>query len=170
MSLYSSQSSYGQSSYSQYSQPTAPGGYYHQYHHQPPPPMPPPPSVYQLDPVTFRRDYTNRLNELTFNSRPIIQGLSMLAQDYSRFAEIVAQCLEAHIRRVSVLSHDCGFACGDFVRSTYITCNFIIMYRSRSCTLSLKTSKSLATRVRHYLEKKNSFSCSHPFLVYPADC
>lgn len=25
----------------------------------------------------------------------------MLAQDYSRFAEIVAQCLEAHIRRVS---------------------------------------------------------------------
>lgn len=83
--------------------------------------MPPPPPVYQLDPVTFRRDYTNRLNELTFNSRPVIQSLSMLAQDYSRFAEIVAQCLEAHIRRVShsFFSYDCGLPvfAGDFVRS-----------------------------------------------------
>lgn len=31
------------------------------------------------------------------------------------------------------------------------------MYRNLSCTLSPKTSKSLATRVRHYLEKKNLF-------------
>jgi len=41
-----------------------------------------------------------RLSELTFNSRPMIQHLSMLAQDSSRFADIVAQCIEGHIRRV----------------------------------------------------------------------
>lgn len=97
MSMYS-QTFYGQPSYAapSFSQPPAlSGGYY-----QPPPP-PPPPVYHHVDPVTFRRDYTNRLAELTFNSRPVIQNLSMIAQEYSRFAEIVAQCLEAHIRRVS---------------------------------------------------------------------
>ena len=86
------QSSYGGPSYSQH------GGYYQ----QPPPPAP----YYQqqrLDPISFRRDYQNRLAELTVNSRPIIQNLSMVAQEYSQFSEIVAQCLEAHIRRVSGL-------------------------------------------------------------------
>jgi pre-mRNA cleavage complex 2 protein Pcf11 len=43
-----------------------------------------------------------RLAELTINSRPIIQHLSLLAQDFTRFAEIVVQCIEAHIRRVSL--------------------------------------------------------------------
>ncbi len=69
-----------------------------------PPPMPNPyplpPAMFQMDPATFRRDFSNRLAELTVNSRPIIQGLSMMAHDYSRFAEIVAQCIEAHIRKV----------------------------------------------------------------------
>jgi len=91
------QTYYGQPSYAapSFSHPPAlSAGYY-----QPPPP-PPPPVYHHVDPVTFRRDYTTRLAELTFNSRPIIQNLSMIAQEYSRFAEIVAQCLEAHIRRV----------------------------------------------------------------------
>lgn len=102
MSVYS-QSHYGQPSYpSTFSQPHAPGGYQYQYQY----PLAPPPPVYLVDPITFRRDYTNRLAELTVNSRPVIQSLSMLAQDYSRFAEIVAQCLEAHIRRVSSTSLD----------------------------------------------------------------
>ncbi|KAJ7068377.1 hypothetical protein C8F01DRAFT_1117955 [Mycena amicta] len=69
-------------------------GYYYQA-----PPAPPPP-VYSPDPVTFRRDYTNQLSELKVNSRPIIQNLSMLAQEFARYADIVAQCIEAHIRRV----------------------------------------------------------------------
>jgi pre-mRNA cleavage complex 2 protein Pcf11 len=56
------------------------------------------------DPNSFRRDYTSRLSELTINSRPIIQSLSMIAQQYARWAEIVAQCLEAHIRRVSAVN------------------------------------------------------------------
>ncbi|KAL4266257.1 CID domain-containing protein [Pleurotus pulmonarius] len=88
---------YAQPSYSRnYSHPPA-HGYHYSY---PTPPAAAPPPVYQVDPATFRRDFTNRLAELTVNSRPIIQNLSMLAQEYSRFAEIVTQSLEAHIRRV----------------------------------------------------------------------
>ncbi|KAI5125017.1 hypothetical protein M0805_007441 [Coniferiporia weirii] len=52
------------------------------------------------DPSSFRRDYAARLSELTINSRPIIQNLSMMAQNYIRYADIVAECLQAHIRRV----------------------------------------------------------------------
>ena len=54
-----------------------------------------------VDPNTFRRDYTMRLAELTVNSRPIIQNLSMVAQEYSRWADVVVQCIENHIRQVS---------------------------------------------------------------------
>ena len=51
--------------------------------------------------ASFRREYMTRLSELTFNSRPMIQHLSMLAQEFSGFADIVAQCIEEHIRKVS---------------------------------------------------------------------
>ncbi|KAH9844237.1 uncharacterized protein C8Q71DRAFT_731856 [Rhodofomes roseus] len=61
---------------------------------------PPAQPVYHVDPTSFRRDYSTRLAELTVNSRPIIQNLSMVAQDYTRFADIVVQCIESHIRRV----------------------------------------------------------------------
>ena len=47
--------------------------------------------VIHLDPNMFRRDDMSRLGELTVNSRPIIQNLSVVAQEYSRYAEIVAQ-------------------------------------------------------------------------------
>ncbi|KAF9268141.1 hypothetical protein L218DRAFT_954518 [Marasmius fiardii PR-910] len=90
---YYNQQPYGaSSSYAQ--QPVS--NNFHQFHYPPPPPAP----VYYVDPATFRRDFSQRLSELTVNSRPIIQGLSMFAQDYVRFAEIIAQGLEAHIRRV----------------------------------------------------------------------
>jgi pre-mRNA cleavage complex 2 protein Pcf11 len=100
MSLYS-QSYYGQPSYTapSFTQPQLHHGYQYQY----PPALAPPPPIYHVDPATFRRDYSNHLAELNVNSRPIIQNLSMLAQEFSRFAEIVAQCLETHIRRVSHL-------------------------------------------------------------------
>jgi hypothetical protein len=90
MSLYT-QNGYGQVSYGGPSY-TQTSGYY----------PPPPAHFYHVDPNTFRRDYSSRLAELTINSRPIIQNLSMIAQEYTRFSEIVAQCLEAHIRRVSI--------------------------------------------------------------------
>ncbi|PPQ77654.1 hypothetical protein CVT25_011089 [Psilocybe cyanescens] len=98
MSLYShnlyGQPSYGGPSY-RASPPTSNGYYYAQ-----PPPQSPAPPVYEVDATSFRRDFSTRLAELTFNSRPIIQQLSMFAQDYSRYADIVGQCVQAHIRRV----------------------------------------------------------------------
>lgn len=99
MSLYS-QNVYGQPPYGgpSYSSPP-PTGVYH--HYSQPIPQGPSPTAYQVDCDSFRRDFSSRLSELTFNSRPIIQQLSMLAQDGARFAGIVAQCLETHIRRVS---------------------------------------------------------------------
>ncbi|KAH7887649.1 hypothetical protein F5I97DRAFT_1806239 [Phlebopus sp. FC_14] len=97
MSMYSQAPAYGQVAY------PAPG--YHQsalsaYSYQQPPPSIPPPPIYHVDPNSFRRDFAARLAELTINSRPIIQTLSMFAQEYSRWADVVAQCLDAHIRRV----------------------------------------------------------------------
>ncbi|KAJ7665512.1 hypothetical protein B0H17DRAFT_1210971 [Mycena rosella] len=74
----------------------------YQYYQQQPP-QPPPVPVYHPDPATFRRDYANQLAELKVNSRPIIQNLSMVAQEFARFADVVAQCLESHIRRAPML-------------------------------------------------------------------
>ncbi|KAI9001076.1 hypothetical protein BD414DRAFT_473529 [Trametes punicea] len=68
-------------------------------YYAPPPPAPQP--IYQhFDPNSFRRDYITRLSNLTVNSRPIIQSLSMIAQEYTRFADVVVQCIDQHIRRV----------------------------------------------------------------------
>ncbi|KAI0251274.1 hypothetical protein BJV78DRAFT_1126657 [Lactifluus subvellereus] len=87
MSIYPQQQAYSQPPFS------------HAY-----PPQPPsyalPSSVYPVDPGTFRCDYTARLAGLTDNSRLIIQGLSMYAHDFSRWGDVVTQCIEAHIRRV----------------------------------------------------------------------
>jgi pre-mRNA cleavage complex 2 protein Pcf11 len=105
MSLYP-QHHYGQPSYPiSYPQLGSHSGYY----------QPPPAPVYHIDAATFRRDYAGRLAELNVNSRPIIQNLSMLAQEFSRFAEIVAQCLEAHIRRVSFFLLDHLSSCAPWV-------------------------------------------------------
>ena len=73
-------------------------------YYAPQPPVPQP--VFHLDANTFRRDYVTRLSNLTVNSRPIIQTLSMIAQDYNRYADVVAQCIEQHLRRVSHRLHD----------------------------------------------------------------
>ncbi|KAJ3882926.1 hypothetical protein F5051DRAFT_392791 [Lentinula edodes] len=89
MSLYYGQPSYGANAFSQ---PTMPNHY--------PLVSPPPVMPMYMDPATFRTDFSNRLAELTVNSRPLIQNLSMMAHDYSRFADIVAQSIEAHIRKV----------------------------------------------------------------------
>ena len=98
-----------------YSQPSYQQPYYGTPYQQPPPapmmgggyygapqgyPMPQAP-VYQMDAASFRREFTTRLAELNVNSRPLIQGLSTLAHDHVRYGDIAAQCLEAHIRRVS---------------------------------------------------------------------
>ncbi|KAI0375573.1 hypothetical protein BV20DRAFT_984328 [Pilatotrama ljubarskyi] len=95
MSLYPQSSAYGhQMAYPPqgYGAPVPPPNSYY---------APPPPPVFQhFDPNTFRRDYSSRLSNLTVNSRPIIQSLSMIAQEYTQFAEVVVQCIEQHLRRV----------------------------------------------------------------------
>ena len=80
-----------------YSQPPFP----HAYPPQPPSYALPSSAIYPVDPGTFRSDYTARLAGLTDNSRVIIQGLSMYAHDFSRWGNVVTQCIETHIRRVS---------------------------------------------------------------------
>ncbi|KAI0702864.1 hypothetical protein BC835DRAFT_21604 [Cytidiella melzeri] len=96
MSLYSQSQGYTQV------------GYPHAGPAYPPHQPPPQPAFYGVtqamfyaDPTHFRRDYMARLGQLTFNSRPHIQSLSMIAQDYTRYGEIVVQCVEQHIRRAS---------------------------------------------------------------------
>lgn len=102
MSSVFTQTLYGQPSYSGPSfpaplppPPMMPSGYpqYQYQYHQPPAPV-------FLDPIAFRREFASRLSQLTVNSRPIIQELSLLAQDYSRYADTVAELIEGHIRRV----------------------------------------------------------------------
>ncbi|KAF8138431.1 hypothetical protein EV363DRAFT_1313919 [Boletus edulis] len=95
MSMYSQPpTTYGQVTFPAPSYQSALAAYSYQ---QPPLPAPP---IYHVDPNSFRRDFAARLAELTINSRPIIQTLSMFAQEYSRWADVVAQCIDSHIRRV----------------------------------------------------------------------
>ena len=76
--------------------------YQYQYPHHPSSPYISSQPVF-IDPASFRRDYSSRLEQLQFNSRPIIQNLSFYAQEYSRYADLVAQCIDNHIRKVSCL-------------------------------------------------------------------
>lgn len=69
-------------------QHSAPPPHYFQHHPQPPMPTmhpyaPPSLSVQAPAPSTFWRDYTARLSELTMNLRPIIQNLTMMAQNFT---------------------------------------------------------------------------------------
>ncbi|TFK29396.1 hypothetical protein FA15DRAFT_664345 [Coprinopsis marcescibilis] len=72
----------------------------YQQYMPPPPPVHQPPTLFHVDPNEFRKHYVANLAELTFNSRTIIQELSLLAQNYSRYADIVVSSVESHIRRV----------------------------------------------------------------------
>lgn len=103
MSVYS-QSMYGQTPYGAvpgYPPSRSPAVYQHQYYQPPQPSQQPPPPMYHVDPNSFRRDFTSRLSNLTFNSRIHIQDLSLMAQDHPQFASIVVQCIDQHIRQVS---------------------------------------------------------------------
>lgn len=87
-----------------YQQPVQPS--YTRYPYQQPVPVQhysyqQPSSLVYNDPNVFRRDFATRLSELTINNKNMIHGLSFIAHDNARFGDIVVQCLEAHIRRVS---------------------------------------------------------------------
>lgn len=80
---------------------TAPAPYYsqppqHQQHY----PGYFPQSTY--DENGFRGQFMQRLGALTFNSRPIIQDLSMLAQNNPHMARVVVECIDSQINMVSI--------------------------------------------------------------------
>lgn len=58
------------------------------------------PIPYFSDSIQFRQFYAHKLRGLTENSKPAIHALSMIAQDFVRWADVVVQCIENHIRRV----------------------------------------------------------------------
>ncbi|GAA5990252.1 hypothetical protein JCM11641_001799 [Rhodosporidiobolus odoratus] len=75
--------------------------------HAPPPPQPiapregelrPPPDV-GVDPNSFRRFFSQELQKLSYNSKPVITSLTLFAHEHSvRMGVVVAQCLEEHLR------------------------------------------------------------------------
>ncbi|KAF9646023.1 hypothetical protein BDM02DRAFT_3189210 [Thelephora ganbajun] len=58
------------------------------------------PIPYFSDSIQFRQFYAHKLRGLTENSKPAIHALSMIAQDFVRWADVVVQCIENHIRRI----------------------------------------------------------------------
>lgn len=109
-----SQSSYPSTSYGQYSgYPSSsaaaapPPQYYGGYSSSPPPPpapyRPPPPS--SQDVAIFRSWFAQQLAALVENNRAVIHRLAYIAREHvDRFAPIISECLEQHIRRVSTLA------------------------------------------------------------------
>jgi len=56
-----------------------------------------------VDANNFRRDFSRGLEQLTFNSRPTTLYLLMFAQNHALYSDIVAECLEEYVHRVSLL-------------------------------------------------------------------
>ena len=59
-------------------------------------------------------DYRSSLSDLTFNSKPLINMLTMLAEENMQYAEQIVQVIEAHVLQVNILYifhiicvHDC---------------------------------------------------------------
>ena len=48
-----------------------------------------------------RQFYAHRLHGFTEDSQPAIHSLSMITQDFTRWADVVVQCIENYIQRVS---------------------------------------------------------------------
>lgn len=86
---------------SHYSSPAPPPASYTQPPPQQPAPGPSLPYNIGSDQNVFRGYFSHELRQLTFNSKPIINALTILAHEHAtRMAPIVCQCLEEHIRQV----------------------------------------------------------------------
>ena len=46
-------------------------------------------------------EYKSSLSDLTFNSKPLINMLTMLAEDNAQYAKKIVQVIEAHLQKVS---------------------------------------------------------------------
>ncbi|PWN26679.1 hypothetical protein BDZ90DRAFT_241074, partial [Jaminaea rosea] len=72
------------------------GGYQQQQQHSPAPPAQAPP--YGSDPNAFAAMYKSHLASLTFNSKPIITNLTVMAhENVQSMANVVARCIDEHI-------------------------------------------------------------------------
>jgi hypothetical protein len=112
------------------------------YYSQPPQPSQPFPQHYPgyypqqtYDENGFRNLYMQRLGALTVNSRPIIQALSMLAQNNPHMARVVVECIENQINLVSFLLVT-GWRPGQIV---YSLCLYIFF--SHFCSFELKQKR-----------------------------
>lgn len=48
-------------------------------------------------------EYRSSLAELTFNSKPLINMLTMLAEDHAHYAPQIVQVIETHLQKVFML-------------------------------------------------------------------
>ena len=104
------------------------------------------PIPYFSDSIQFRQFYAHKLRGLTENSKPAIHALSMIAQDFARWADVVVQCIENHIRRVS---HHVHSYLPDLVKLGVEDrrpccvgyCAFICVKPHHLCTLLVKFSR-----------------------------
>lgn len=106
----SSSSSYGQyPSYASTSRAPPPPSYYGGYSSPPAQPAPyqqPQPTRQEIQ--IFHDWFAQQLSALVENNRAVIHRLAYIAREHiERFAPVISECLELHIRQVSNLSFLC---------------------------------------------------------------
>ena len=65
----------------------------------------------QEDRNQIRQDYVESLRELTFNSRPIITNLTIIAQENIQNADVIVKVIEEHLERVRRICNDVKTVC-----------------------------------------------------------
>lgn len=57
-------------------------------------------------------DYKSSLADLKFNSKPLINMLTMLAEENAQYAQLIVQAIENHLQQVRMLRFFFGFSLG----------------------------------------------------------
>ena len=52
--------------------------------------------------IEIVEEYTSSLRELTTNSKPHINMLTILAEDYIEYASAIVEAVEAHLQKVNI--------------------------------------------------------------------